>query len=141
MFIDASALVAILGREDGWEAIVQQIDSFDGPRFISPIVRYETILGLARKYSQGDGTKASVVERVVQSRIALAEALTHLDVEEVSVTTQIGEMALDASAAYGKVVGHPAKLNFGDCFAYACAKSLDTHLIYKGRDFTHTDLA
>ena len=38
-------------------------------------------------------------------------------------------------------VGHPARLNMGDCFAYACAKRLDAPLLYKGDDFARTDLA
>lgn len=41
---------------------------------------------------------------------------------------------------YGKVVGHPAKLNLGDCFAYACAKAIEVPLLYKGDDFVRTDL-
>ena len=47
--------------------------------------------------------------------------------------------ALEASAAYGRVVG--AGPNFGDCFAYACVKVLRVPLLYKGNDFAHTDLA
>jgi ribonuclease VapC len=41
---------------------------------------------------------------------------------------------------YGKG-RHPARLNMGDCFAYACAKTNDARLLYKGDDFSHTDLA
>jgi ribonuclease VapC len=47
---------------------------------------------------------------------------------------------LDAGATYGKAVGHPADLDFGDCFAYAFAKQLGVPLIYKGDDFAPTDL-
>jgi ribonuclease VapC len=64
-----------------------------------------------------------------------------LDAQEVAITPEIGRRALDAGATYGKAVGHPAELNFGDCFAYACAKQLGVPLIYKGDDFAHTDLA
>ncbi|MGO4840132.1 PIN domain-containing protein, partial [Rhizobiaceae sp. 2RAB30] len=60
---------------------------------------------------------------------------------EVAISGEIGRRALDASATYGKAVGHVADLNFGDCFAYACAKSLDVALLYKGNDFARTDLA
>lgn len=48
--------------------------------------------------------------------------------------------ALDAYATYGKG-RHRAGLNFGDCFAYACAKTNRARLLYKGDDFFHTDLA
>jgi ribonuclease VapC len=50
-------------------------------------------------------------------------------------------LALSGSATYGKAVGHPADLNLGDCFAYACAKALNVPLLYKGNDFSQTDLA
>jgi len=46
-----------------------------------------------------------------------------------------------AYARYGKGTGHPAQLNFGDCFSYAAAKRVGAPLLYKGADFSHTDLA
>jgi len=58
-----------------------------------------------------------------------------------AISFKLGRRALDASAVYGKVVGHRADLNFGDCFAYACAKHLGVPVIYKGKDFAHTDIA
>ena len=54
---------------------------------------------------------------------------------------EIGDGALLASIRYGTLIGHPADLNFGDCFAYACAKELGVKLLYKGNDFSQTDLA
>jgi ribonuclease VapC len=66
----------------------------------------------------------------------------HEEIEkEVAITPEIGRRALAAGAIYGKGVGHRADLNFGDCFAYACAKQLGVPLIYKGKDFAHTDIA
>ncbi|MBR0924530.1 type II toxin-antitoxin system VapC family toxin, partial [Bradyrhizobium diazoefficiens] len=41
---------------------------------------------------------------------------------------------------YSRLVDHPAQLNFGDCFAYACAKAYRIPLLYKGNDFAQTDL-
>lgn len=49
------------------------------------------------------------------------------------------ELAADAYARFGKG-RHPAALNSGDCFAYACAKSHQAKLLYKGADFAMTDL-
>lgn len=49
-------------------------------------------------------------------------------------------IARDAFFRFGKGSGHIAQLNFGDCFAYALAKSLDLPLLFKGDDFIHTDL-
>lgn len=60
--------------------------------------------------------------------------------ESLAIDDNIGSRAIDASARYGKAVGHKADLNLGDCFAYACAKSRDLPLLYKGHDFALTDL-
>jgi ribonuclease VapC len=49
-------------------------------------------------------------------------------------------LAADAAEFYGRGTGHPARLNFGDCLAYAVAKHLDAPLLYKGDDFIHTDI-
>lgn len=57
------------------------------------------------------------------------------------VTAEDGETALEAFARYGKGQGHPAQLNMGDCFAYAVARNLRTMLLFKGDDFSRTDLA
>lgn len=53
----------------------------------------------------------------------------------------IGARALQAAQSYGRGVGHPARLNMGDCFAYACATAYRTSLVYVGNDFVETDLA
>ena len=49
-------------------------------------------------------------------------------------------IAREAYRRYGKGSGHPARLNFGDCFAYALAKDFDEPLLYIGNDFVHTDV-
>jgi ribonuclease VapC len=48
--------------------------------------------------------------------------------------------AVEAFDRFGKGIGHPAGLNFGDCMAYAIAKLHDVPLLYKGSDFAHTDI-
>lgn len=69
--------------------------------------------------------------------MAYAEVLA---LELVVIGSQELGIALDAYEAYGKG-RHRAKLNMGDCFAYACAKTNGARLLYVGNDFTHTDLA
>ena len=58
----------------------------------------------------------------------------------VAISERELAVALDAYQAYGKG-RHPAGLNMGDCFAYACAKANGAKLLYKGDDFARTDLA
>jgi ribonuclease VapC len=77
----------------------------------------------------------AIARELVDSLIA------ELGAKEISISGSIGDKALDAAMTYGKAVGHPADLNFGDCFAYACAKVSGVGLIYKGDDFAPTDLA
>jgi len=48
-------------------------------------------------------------------------------------------IAINAFDRYGKS-RHPAALNFGDCFAYACARHAGVPLLYKGDDFPQTDI-
>ena len=57
-----------------------------------------------------------------------------------AVTETHAQIARDAYRDFGKGSGHPAKLNFGDCFAYALAKFRREPLLFKGNDFTHTDI-
>ena len=58
----------------------------------------------------------------------------------VAVDEKQMRIARQAYRDFGKGSGHPARLNFGDCFAYALAKALDEPLLYKGADFGKTDV-
>ena len=57
-----------------------------------------------------------------------------------SVTVDQARIARDAYRDFGEGSGHPAALNFGDCFAYALARSTGEPLLFKGNDFSHTDV-
>lgn len=61
-------------------------------------------------------------------------------IEIVPVDAAMAGNAVDARYRYGKGTGHPANLNFGDCFSYALAKSRNLPLLFKGDDFVHTDI-
>jgi ribonuclease VapC len=61
-------------------------------------------------------------------------------VEVAAVDLEQLDVARDAFRRYGKGQGHAAKLNFGDCFAYALAKTRDAPLLFKGNDFAQTDI-
>jgi ribonuclease VapC len=137
MFLDASAIIAIVSREPGWEEILKRLESPGVSIRVSPLARFEAVLGLARKRDGGRKSRAALEI----ARAAIDEFCRSVHAEEISVSPEIRELALDASMTYGKAVGHPADLNFGDCFSYACAKVLGVPLIYKGADFARTDLA
>lgn len=61
--------------------------------------------------------------------------ITLVPVDETQV-----RIAREAYRDFGKGSGHPAQLNFGDCFAYALAKATGEPLLFKGNDFSHTDV-
>lgn len=137
MFLDASIIVAIVAREPGWEEIVKRLELDEIGFYTSPIARFEAVLGLARKFTLG-GTRPQAIEG---AGMAIDEFLSSIQVTEMTITPEIGRIAVDAAMTYGKAVGHPADLNFGDCFSYACAKAQNIALGYKGDDFALTDLA
>lgn len=138
MFIDASVIVAILGREAGSEELEKRLAENKGPFFVSPLVMFEAAVALARQKSANRKPSAALLRQAFDAVAAFAK---DIEANEIAISPEIGRSALDACAAYGKAVGHAADLNFGDCFAYACAKTLQVPLIYKGNDFAHTDLA
>ncbi len=130
MFLDASAMVAILGREEGHEIFLNVIDEANGPIVTTALALFETAQALVRK-------------RVLEPDSACRQIRVWLDDLEIDVfpiEASAFEIAVQAAIDYGKGRGNPAQLNMGDCFAYACAKSLGVSLLYKGDDFSKTDL-
>ncbi len=69
------------------------------------------------------------------------ELLTEVEMQFQSVSARDAALAFDAYRRFGKGTGHPASLNFGDCFAYALAKGKGIDLLFKGDDFTRTDVS
>ena len=124
MFVDASAIVAILTREPDADTLADALDDARSP-ITSPIAIFEAALAVCRK------RHASVAE----AQEDVLEFLGIAGVRTVSITGKEAEVALDAFARYGKGRGHPAQLNLGDCFAYAVAKIHQTPLLFEGDDF------
>lgn len=130
MFVDASALLAILLKEGDSQRFSRALENAD-TLYTSPVAAFEIVSGLMR-------------ERALswrESQRALDQALDVASIEVVPITRDIGNLALETFEKYGKGRRHKARLNMGDCFAYACAKSLGVPLLYKGDDFAQTDLA
>lgn len=72
--------------------------------------------------------------------VILDEFIANSGITLVEVDERQARLALDARIRFGRGFGSAAKLNFGDCFAYALAKSLDAPLLFIGDDFTATDI-
>jgi ribonuclease VapC len=129
MFVDASAIVAILTAEAEGDALADLLDAAPSP-ISSPIAVFEAVLGICRK------RHASLSEATED----VWEFFRTAGIHTVAITETDADTALDAFARYGKGRGHPAQLNLGDCFAYAVAKNHRTSLLFKGEDFSKTDI-
>jgi ribonuclease VapC len=129
MFVDASAIVAILTREPEADALANLLEAAHAP-ITSPIALFEAVLGICRK------RHASVEEAEENVR----EFLDVAGIELIPITAREAETALSAFSRYGKGRGHPTQLNLGDCFAYAAAKNHRRVLLFKGDDFGKTDI-
>jgi ribonuclease VapC len=70
----------------------------------------------------------------------LDELILESEIVIEPVTVAQARIARQAYRDYGKGSGHPANLNFGDCFTYALARDKREPVLYKGDDFVHTDL-
>jgi ribonuclease VapC len=127
MFLDASAIIAILARESEASALTTRL-SGAAKVYVSPLSLYEAVLGLARK----ENFAVIDAQRVVAHFVGQARA------EIIAIDDAIGKLAIGAFERFGKG-RHPAGLNLGDCFAYACAKQLGAPLLCKGDE--RTDIA
>ena len=125
MIIDASAVIAILSKEPGWEELLNALGQTRLRVSISPVNYLEVGLKVdraGREYAEGFD------EMMLKRRIEIA-----------SITSEQARIAREAYRRYGKG-NHPARLNIGDCFAYALAKARGEPLLFKGDDFAQTDI-
>jgi ribonuclease VapC len=126
MIIDSSALLAILRNEPEAERCARAIEKA-AKRRISAANFLETAIII-------DASRDPVASRRFDD-------LLHAAAVAIEPVTQAqAEVARAAYRDFGKGSGHPAQLNFGDCFAYALAKSTREPLLFKGNDFGHTDI-
>lgn len=127
MIIDASALIAILRAEPDAAFFARRIAEATSRR-LSAVNFFEAAAVI-------DASRDPIASRRFDDLLAEAQ----VSVEPVTARQAI--IAREAYRDFGKGSGHPAKLNLGDCFAYALAKELKEPLLFKGGDFTHTDVA
>jgi ribonuclease VapC len=128
MIIDSSALIAVIYGEDDAPEFLRVLSSPFEIKKISAANYLEAAIVI-------DGSRNPIVSRGLDELVAKSK---------ISIMAVTPEHAMIARAAYrdfGKGNGHPARLNFGDCFAYALAKSEREPLQFKGDGFQHTDVA
>jgi ribonuclease VapC len=126
VIVDASAVLAILFEEPGFDSISRKLAQ-PGPRLMTAVNWMEAALVVQRKHLPG-------------MEVALSDLLRRSRIEVVPVTADLAASALEAYRRFGKG-NHPARLNFGDCFAYALARETSEALLFVGEDFAQTDIA
>jgi ribonuclease VapC len=126
VIVDWSALVTIILEEPGFSSYLDKL-------LASPKTRMSAATFLEA---------AIVIDRQPNPRAAakLDEIIEQLDITIEPVTVHQARIARDAYQRFSKGRGHPARLNFGDCFAYALSKAFDEPLLFVGQDFIHTDV-
>jgi ribonuclease VapC len=128
VFADATALIAIVAREPDALPLADCLQAHQR-RLCSAMSVWETIAGLCRSYT------FSVP--VARTRVSLF--LDTLAFELVGIGERELDLAAEAYARFGRG-RHPAALNMGDCFAYACTRANQALLLFKGDDFGRTDI-
>lgn len=142
MFLDASAIVAILGDEEDAERLIAKIEHWDKPIYYSSLTIFEAVISLARKKRDDVfGNQVPIPPHLIDlAQQHVDTFIETIGAKEMTINGAIHRAAIEACRTYGGVVAHPARLNFGDCFAYACAKANRLALLFKGDDFSQTDI-
>jgi ribonuclease VapC len=126
VIIDTSAVIAILRAEPEAATYAAALeDAVDRRMSAATYVEAAAVI---------DSGRDPVASRRFDELMAVAE------ITVIPVTVGQARIAREAYRDFGRGSGHPAKLNFGDCFAYALAKEYGEPLLFKGDDFTRTDV-
>ncbi len=127
--VDTSAIVSIFAGEPDAAQLNRRLAEDDHP-CMSAATLLETSIVLR--------TLTPASRLIADDWLEAFIASARIDVRAVELD-QIA-IARSAHLAFGKGMGHPAQLNFGDCFAYALAKTLAASLLFKGENFARTDI-
>ncbi len=127
MIIDTSAMVAIMKEEPDADTIHAALIDSESPLVMSAATYLETGIVV-------DGMRQLVLSE------RLDQIIESYDIAIVPVTEAQARLARQAYRDFGKGSGHPASLNFGDCFAYALATERNEALLFKGNDLSHTGI-
>ena len=129
IFIDTSAVVAILARERDAAGYAAKIAGAE-----KAIIAGHVLLEASMRLSSMLGVDPEIASN------AVLKLCNEADVEFQPIDRAVAERAVSAFSRYGKGRGGKAQLNFGDCLSYACASVSNADLLFKGEDFLATDI-
>jgi ribonuclease VapC len=129
IFVDTSAVVAILAGDPEAATLAAKLEVereriSAGHVILEASIRLGSLLGLAPAVAGG----------------LVAGLLREADISIVPITEEIAHVSVTAFERYGKGRGSVGNLNFGDCLSYACAKTHGARVLFKGHDFSQTDI-
>jgi ribonuclease VapC len=122
--LDTSAIVAIA------------LSEAEEPAFSLAVAAYQALVGVPTLLE----SRLVLTARMSEAQDFLARFVERPSIHPVAFSLEMYAAASTAFDLFGRGSGHPAKLNFGDCMAYAIAKVHDVPLLYKGDDFSRTDI-
>ncbi|KQU97760.1 twitching motility protein PilT [Ensifer sp. Root31] len=126
-----------LAKDAGYH--LAKIEMSKTPIFYSSLAVFEAVISLARIIAiSHNGNQAPTPPDIIE--LAQESVAQFLEQSMGNISGSLHRAAIEAARNYGRFVGHPARLNFGDCFAYACAKSQQVPLLFKGDDFSRTEI-
>lgn len=131
MFVETSAIVEFLTGQPEAGQVLEALETAPTRFSTSPVVEFEATVVIATRLGCP----------VADARRQVTDFLDAVAAERMAITAEVGALALAAFERYGKGRGHPARLNLGDCFSYACARAAGVPLLHVGEDFARTDLA
>lgn len=126
MIVDSSAIIAVLKMEPDWQVFAEKLNVANQPVMSAATYVEICVVVDSLKIPELSG---QVDELIEQCRITIEP-----------VTVEQANVARQAYRDYGRGSGHPARLNYGDCFSYALARVKREPILFKGDDFQHTDL-
>ncbi len=128
MIVDTSALIAVMREEPEAATFLEKMENAT-----------DTL-----KMSAGNWLEAGIIadsEEAGTASLLLDNIAERLSLQIIEVTVEHAQIARKAYRVFGRGRGHKAKLNYGDCFAYALAIESGEPLLFKGNDFSQTDVA
>ena len=125
MIVDSSALMAVVNEGAGADRL---LEAAAGAQCRMSVATWLEVSIVADARSTAHGER---LDRIIEA----------LEIEIVPVSTREGEVARVAYRRYGRGSGSAARLNFGDCFAYALSVTSGEPLLFTGGDFAETDVA
>ena len=129
IFVDSSAIVAMLTADSDAPTLAGKLEADPerisaGHVILEASIRLAAILGLPAAAADG----------------LITRLLREAEIGVVPITEDIGHAAVAAFERYGRGRGAVGSLNLGDCLSYACAKAHSARLLFKGHDFSQTDI-